>query len=156
MAQAETLKAATIPQAQRYSREEVDTALVLLNEAKYAAAKPAKARGWAGKPPAAVAHNGREIMAALDAAHALAVCARTVHRVAENACNGYRHEADEKADERREASAVKRATAILAEVAPGVTVKTGGDPRGACFFLHLPHTRAHNTWGGEESGWAVV
>jgi hypothetical protein len=62
----------------------------------------------------------------------------------------------EEADAKREARAVKRATAILAQVAPGVTLKTGGDPRGACFYLHLPHTEAHNTWGGKESGWAVV
>lgn len=154
MAKAATPKPANIPQAKSYTRDEVQTALALLDEMKTAALRAAPASPH--KATMIGGHKGREVMDALDAAHALTLCAKVVHRVAENACNGYHYEAQEKADERREASAIKRATAILAQVAPGVTLKTGGDPRGACFYLQLPHTQAHNTWGGKESGWAVV
>jgi hypothetical protein len=156
MATLKTPKPANIPQAKSYTRDEVQTAFALLDEVKTAAAATAPLPALPHKLTAPAAHTGREVMDALDASHALTLCAKVVHRVAENACNGYHYEAHEKADERREASAIKRATAILAQVAPGVTLKTGGDPRGACFYLHLPHTEAHNTWGGKESGWAVV
>lgn len=36
----------------------------------------------------------------------------------------------------------------------GIKADLGGDPRGACVKLHLKSKR-YNTWGGEESGYAV-
>jgi hypothetical protein len=131
----------TPPRAKRFTREDAETALVLLEES----------RAGLGFIRSA---DRLHILDALDAAAALSGCARIVHSVAENACNGYRHEADEKADERREARAVKRAAAILAPYEVGFT--TGGDPRGACFYLKTPRSKRHNTWGGAESGWAVT
>lgn len=124
-----------LKEAKRFTRDDVETALVLLAESRT-------------KPEA------HALLAALDTAAALASCARTVHAVATNACNGYHQEWQEAADEKREARAVKRAQKLLAPW--GVKFKTGGDPRGACFYLKTPRSERHNTWGGKESGWAVV
>jgi len=141
MAQA---KPYTPPQAKRFTRDDAETAFILLEESRagidYALA------GDSGTPR-------RSIMDAMDAAAALATCARAIKHIAENACNGYRRDEDEAADAKREAATLKRAAAILEPY--GVKVRTGGDPRGACFYLMTPKTRAHNTWGGAESGWAV-
>lgn len=121
-----------LPEAKRFTRDDALTAMVILEESKI----------------------GGRFLDVLDLAAALAGCARIVHNVAENACNGYRHEEDEKRDERREARAIAKAKAWLDP--HGIKLRTGGDPRGACFFLMTPETGRANTWGGAESGWAVT
>lgn len=156
---AKAAKPVTIKQVKRFTRDDVTTAIVLVEEINAApvSALMVKAKAEAVPPSAVVLPPPRVLHTRdLDAAAALAACARVVHNVAENQCNGYRWEGAEEADEKRRARAVKRAEAILAERYPGVTLSTGGDPRGACFYLHLPTTRRHNTWGGEETGWAVT
>lgn len=139
-------------EAKSYTREQVQTALVLLDEMKAAAKAAAPASPH--KATTAAPHTEWEMLIALDTAAALSACARAVHRVAENACNGYHYEWQEEADQKAEARAVKRAAKLLAPF--GVEFTTGGDPRGACFYLKTPKSERHNTWGGKESGWAVV
>lgn len=124
-----------LKQAARFTRDQVETALVLLEESR-------------------TPLDSRFLMTALDVSAALSGCARTVHRAAVNACNGYHYEWQEEADKKAEARAVKRATKLLEPY--GVAFKTGGDPRGACFYLRTPKSERSNTWGGKDSGWAVV
>lgn len=126
-----------IPAAKRFTREDVETALALVGELN---ATPG------GSPRSLTVRD-------VDAAVALASCARIAHRIAENECNGYRDQATEDADARRLESVRVKTRKILATIGlPGVNFSVGGDPRGACFFLHFPHTKRQNTWGG---GWAV-
>lgn len=121
-----------LPRAARFTRDDLLTAQVILEESKV----------------------GGRFEDVMDLAAALKSCATTVHRVAENACNGYRNDGDEDRDNRREARAIAKAEAWLKP--HGIELRTGGDPRGACFYLKTPKSGRHNTWGGAESGWAVT
>lgn len=132
MPKAEFERPDNLPRAKRFTREDVETAMVILEESKI----------------------GGRFPDVLDLAAGLRSCAKIVHNVAENECNGYRFEDHEKLDQRRNARAVAKAEAWLKP--HGIKLRTGGDPRGACFYLMTPKSERSNTWGGKESGWAVV
>ena len=77
---------------------------------------------------------------------------RTLHGLAERACNGYHDDDEANRDDAKARRLEEKAGKIAAEY--GGTVETQGDPRGACLRLHLP-TGVYNTWGGMEAGYAV-
>jgi hypothetical protein len=157
---AKPAKPIQVPFARSFTREDVQTALVLLAETKAAAKAAAPASPHLSRLEAP--HTEREFTAALDVAHALAILARAIKRECEAACNGFSDgrgqwsETLEKASAKREERAKARAIALLDQNFPGLSLGMGGDPRGACFHIKTPHTQRHNTWGGAESGWAVV
>ncbi len=148
---AKAAKETWIPRAKRFTRDDVETALALVAE------RADRAR--LDEEPM-LSMTARDV----DIAAALASCARVVLSRAENLCNGYSDGRGgysterEEADTKRADRAATKARAILAQEYPGVgiTLTTGGDPRGACFYLHFPLTKRYNGFGGEESGWAVV
>lgn len=127
-----------VAQAKRFTRDDVETALVILEEST----------------------AGGKFIDALDAAAALAGCQRILKREAEAACNGFADyrgnwsDALEKASEARADRAAKKVAAILAPY--GITASTQGDPRGAVLYLKTPKSERANSWGGKESGWAVT
>ena len=152
MAQAKRIE---IPRVKRYTRADLETALALVSEVM------AHSKTILRDDPGC---DGRSLtLADVDNAAALAACARIVHSRAENLCNGYSDGRGgysterEEADTRRADRAAAKARAILAQEYGdlGITLSTGGDPRGACFYLQFPLTQRHNTWGGAETGWAV-
>ena len=93
---------------------------------------------------------GRELDGMLDALHRAEA---TLHRIAENDCNGHpnwKGEEDEAwaaRDEKKTAATEKRVEAIAAKL--GIGVKFNGDPRGGYICLILPNgdrNALDNTW----------
>lgn len=121
-----------------------------------------------------ITNNGRELALQIAPAikdtteHTQAICseicrlARSHHRLAEHACNGYQTwdgEWDEKAEQRAEAKSdrIEARIVLLAEMLPrwregrrsgtfGATFQ--GDPRGCTVKLTGPRSR-YDSWGGE-------
>lgn len=74
--------------------------------------------------------------------------ARSIHRLAEAACNRELTKAEQKRDSRLE----KSVSEILAGY--GLVAKFNGDPRGYAVNIHFPDG-SYNTWGGKEEGWGI-
>lgn len=74
---------------------------------------------------------------------------RRLRRIGEKYCNvGL-----SAADERRQALLERAAREIVKPW--GVKLILGGDVRGSQVRLACPKSQRHNTWGGQESGWAL-
>lgn len=76
--------------------------------------------------------------------------AREHGRLAETACNRVMTGRETN----RESNIEQRMTAIAVSQWGLERISFGGDPRGATVKIHFKSKR-HNTWGGEEAGYAV-
>lgn len=122
-------------------------------------------------------HKGRELATDLglskfgDHAETCSLIMRhatTLQRLAEEECNGPGSYVDhipypeagriydrwQARIEKRQESLTRRVHELVKQLPDVNAVTVGGDPRGTVVKLHRADNK-YNTWGGQESGWAV-
>jgi hypothetical protein len=98
--------------------------------------------------------TGIDLFVAANLADKLHRAESTLHRLSENACNGwptYDYKEDQawrERDEKKEARTEQRVRELLSDY-PTIRVSFQGDPRGCIIRLYFDRTKWHNSFDGE-------